>query len=279
MASVVCKTEIPAVNGLEANQMTVGRHMILNCDGDWDKSFDFTKAFVKLDQSSKSTVKIFKAEARSASSFDVDLTLYAAGQFKFPEFILSDGSSDISMGQQQFQVTTVLEKTEDGKPPPPFGPMLPLTLPWPPVYALLLIAFIGSGLAYLIYFLRRRARYKNLIDNLKSHDSSFDADVQFYRGMRRLEKTSYPVAEMEQVFRLYALRTFQVPLFSLNDRQSLNFLNKRRPQFRKYKSDLQKFLSDFEEFNKKPEMTAAERLQLAKRLYRFVDKVSGGVKS
>ncbi len=274
MAAVRCKTEIPAVEGLEANQMSVGRHMILNCEGEFTKAFDFSKAFIKMDENSKNTVRVFKAEARTPDSFDVNLTLYAAGQYQFPDLLLSDGTNEISLGRQQFQVKTVLEKTEDGKPPPPFGPVLPLTLAWPPIYAILFFAVLASGLVFLILSLRRRSRLKRLIDRLKTHDSSIDADVQFYRTMRLLEKSGYPVSEMEEAFRLYALRIFQLPLFDLNNRQSLNFLKKRRPQFKKHRASLQKFLGDFEVLSKKNDLTADDKLQLAKRLYRFVDKMT-----
>ncbi|MBC7420385.1 MAG: hypothetical protein H7328_06610 [Bdellovibrio sp.] len=275
--AVRCKTEIPAIEGLEANQMTVGRHVLINCEGDWDQSFNFTQAFIKLEENQKYVVKVLKAEARSVASFDVDFTFYQPGTYQFQEFILSDGTNEIQLGAQQFQLNSVVEKTADGKPPQPFGPLFPLTIPWPPIYAILLVALLVTGLVNLIYQLRRRARFKRLIDSLKTYDSSVGPDVQFYKTMRNLEKNSYPIDEMEKAFRLYALRVYQIPLFDLNNRQSLNFLRKRRPEIKKQRVVLQKFLGDFEELAIKASgPTAEERLHVAKRLYRFVDNQTVG---
>ncbi len=272
MADVNCKVEIPEVKDLEANQMTVGRHQILACEGDWDKTFDFSKAFVKLEKPQKNIVKIFKAEARTPNSFDVDLTVYTAGTFQFQDFVLSDGTIDISLGPKKFEVISVIEKPADGKPPQPFGPVLPLQLAWPPIYFILLILIIGAAIGFAIYSIRRRARLKTLLDSLRAHDSSLDPDLQFYKSMRVHEKNGYPVEAMEESFKLFILRIYQVPFFQLSRGQSLRFMKKRRRQFSKHRTAVQKFLEEFEELRKNPAAVKLEdRQQLAKRLYRFVD--------
>ena len=185
MSNLSCKSEIPEVKGLEANQMTVGRHLILNCEGDWNKAFDFSKASVKLEANLKNTMKVFKVEARNAEKFDVDMTLYSVGSFEIPDLVLSDGTNEISLGRQQFQLSSVIEKSEDQKPPNPFGPILPLTLSWPAIYAVLFVAVIFSSGLFVIFNLKRRVRFKRLIDTLKTFDSSLDPDVQFYKTIDR----------------------------------------------------------------------------------------------
>ena len=272
MDTVNCHLEMPQVDGLPDNVMTVGRHLILNCQGEWDKTFDFTRANVKLAENQKYLIKVLKAEARSISSFDVEFTLYSAGQIKLPSFILTDGTHEITLGAQQFQVGTMIEKTEDGKPPQPFGPILPLKLVWPPIYLFLSLILILSAITFFVLKLRRRARYKRLIEGLKQYDSTLEPDLQFYKSMRGLEKMQYPLADLENAFRVYALRVFQVPFFDLNPAQSVRFMKKRRPEFKKQRTQVQKFLDEFEELAKRTEtVSSLERAELAKKLYRFVD--------
>src|SRR3989344_2629930 len=100
--------------------------------------------------------KVIKAEARSATIFDVDLVFYSAGEFKFPDMILTDGVIELSLGEQNLTVQTVVKPTEDGKPPEPFGPVVPMPLAWPMAYTLIgvtvLVLMVGVG----VYSLRRR---------------------------------------------------------------------------------------------------------------------------
>lgn len=273
MADITCKSEIPNAEGLPPTALTVGRHIILNCEGQWNKSFDFTKATFKTNPNEKSIVKVLKAEAKSINSFNIDMTLYSAGQYKFPSLDLTDGTNEIVLGPQQFQVTSVLEKTEDGKPPPPFGPILPLKLVWPPIYFILFLILVGTAITLAVLKVRRRIRLKRLIEGLKQHDSPQSPDLQFYKTMRALEKKEYPLDELELTFRTFSLRIYQVPLFELNNGQALRFMKKRRPQFKKQRATVQKFLEEFEELVKRKEtVTKAERNELAKKLYRFIDQ-------
>ena len=44
MEAVNCKLNIPKVEGLADQLLTVGRRLTLACDGAWDKQFNFTEA-------------------------------------------------------------------------------------------------------------------------------------------------------------------------------------------------------------------------------------------
>lgn len=250
MADLKCATDLPKVDGLEDGQMTVGRHQILKCDGDWNKAFDFSKADIKLEEKSKVAVKIFKVEARDTSSFEIDFTLYQSGKFQFPNFILTDGTNEIDLGAQNFDVISVIKPPTDGKPPEPFGPIAPLNLAWPAIYFISLFVVVLTVVAVTFSTVRRRQRYKRLIDGLKQYDSALDPDLQFYRSMRLLEKENYPIAEIEKAFRLYVLRIFQLPVFDLNNGQAIRFMKKRRPQYQKQRAQLKKLFEEFEELGK-----------------------------
>ena len=113
--AISCERQIPNVPGLKDQEITVGRHVFLQCAGDWEKSFQFTQAKMILAENSKFAAKVYKAEARSANQFDVDLVFYSAGEFMFPDLILSDGTNEIHLGEQKFLVQTVLEKAQAEK--------------------------------------------------------------------------------------------------------------------------------------------------------------------
>lgn len=274
MDQVSCRIEIPEVKGLEANEMSVGRHMLMICEGNWDKSFDFSLAQIKLEANNKYLVKVLKAEARSGSEFDLVLTTYVAGEVKFPEMILTDGKLEINLGQRQLQTKSVLQQPQPGQEQQkPFGYVFPLRLQWPALYFILAIAAVVLFLVGLIYQLRRAARFARLIADLKQYNSSLDPDLQFYKGLRALEKQNYPLPELEKAFRLYVLRTFDVPMFVLNQRQIHSFMKKRKSQFKLERQQVDKLLSEFDEIQKKKaELSAPEKLELVNKLYRFVDR-------
>lgn len=273
MDQVSCRLEIPEIEGLKSQEMTVGRHAFLNCEGSWDKAFDFSKAQVKLEDSQKYQIKILKAEARTVNSFELDLTSYVAGPITFPEMILTDGTNEISLGKLSFQVQTVIEKTKDGQPPKPFGYAFPLELQWPVLYTILFVSAVVLFLIGLIYQLQRAARFARLIADIQNYNSPISADLQFYKNLRVLEKQNYPLDEVEKTFRLYVLRSFEVPMFILSNRQINQFFKKRKSIFKNERLQVDKFLSEFEELQKnKKEVSTPEKLELINKLYRFVER-------
>lgn len=277
MDTVNCKIEIPEVKGLETNEMTVGRHVLMICEGSWDKSFDFSNAQIKLEDSHKYALKVLKAEARNTSFFELNATTYVAGDVQFPEMILTDGVHEINLGPQKFQTKSVLNPSPQGQaqePQKPFGFIFPLRLEWPTLYFILAASAVVLFLVGLILQLRRAARFAKLIADLKEYNSSIEPDLQFYKNLRVLEKQDYPISELEKSFRLYVLRTFGVPMFVLNQKQVINFLKKRKPQFKNERQQIDKLLGEFDEISKKKmeEISKEDKQELIQKLYRFVDR-------
>ncbi len=272
MDQVKCTIEVPSVEGLKPSDLTVGRHVILNCEGSWDKLFDFSKAQFKLDENQKFILKIFKAEARDAQSFDVNMTIYSGSSLKFPELVITDGNLEISLGNQNFEVKSVIEAQANSQPPKPYGMILPLRLTWPTLYFVIFGTAIVLFLVGLIWKLRRAARYSRLIADLQNYHSPIAIDLQFYKSLRQAEKSQYPLADLENAFRLFILRTYQVPMFALNNRQIARFFKKRNPLLKNEKKQIEKILSEFEEIqNRKKELTFEEKQELVHKLYRFVE--------
>ncbi len=276
MAELQCDRKISEVHGLKDQELTVGRHLILSCHGEIDASFNIKEAQIQLDEKSKNTVVVLKADFKSPSSIDVDMTFYSAGEFKFPDLILGDGKSEVHLGPQNFKIETILEKKADGKPQEPFGPILPASLTWPALYTLLLIGAFSLFIAGLTAGIIRRLRYKALIAKLKNHDSITLPDLQFYKSLRAAEANAYPIADIEKSFRLYLLRRFQVPAFDLKDRALLSFFKKSHPWLKKQRQEIKKIISDIDLLstaNSKASVASTEQDKklLIQKMYIFVD--------
>ncbi|MGZ3692276.1 MAG: hypothetical protein ACXVAX_12280, partial [Pseudobdellovibrio sp.] len=153
-----CKVSVPEMAGLEADKLTVGRHFELNCKADSLQGFDFSKADFKAEE--KFTIKLFKAESVDTQNFKLNLTLYKTGSVQLTDYILTDGSNEISLMSPPIKMESVLEPPKDGKPQEPFGPILPVTIAIPGIYFLILLGVILiSGLLIFLRY-RKLAYYK-----------------------------------------------------------------------------------------------------------------------
>ena len=265
---IQCERQIPIVTGLKDQEITVGRHVFFACTGDYDKTFNFVNAKVlSTDEKENLKIKIYKAEARSADQFDVGLVFYSAGEFKFNDLIITDGALQISLGEQNFAVQTVIEQSKEGKPPEPFGPVLPMKLAWPLNYFLILLATVLIIVLGLIWNIRKRYRYRQLLAKLKDYESSISPDLQFYKSVRKSEITGLKTSDLENSFRLYILRRFNAPAFDLKDASLLRFIKKNSPWLKKERLEIKKILEDIQSLGD----SESEKKILIKKMYHFVD--------
>lgn len=265
---IQCERQIPSVAGLKDQEITVGRHVFFTCTGDYDKLFNFSSAHVlATNEKDNLKIKIYKAEARSANQFDVDLVFYSAGEFKFNELMITDGTLQISLGEQNFIVQTVIEQSKEGKTPEPFGPVLPLKLSWPVNYFLILLGIILVLVIGIVSGIRKRYRYRQLLAKLKDYESSISPDLQFYKSIRKSEMTGLKTADLENSFRLYILRRFNAPSFDLKNASLLRFIKKNSPWLKKERLEIKKILEDIQSIKD----SDTDKKLLIKKMYHFVD--------
>lgn len=273
MADLNCTTVIPDVPNLKAQQLTVGRHFYLSCQGNWDKSFDFTKAQLISDEQTKYTFKLFKVEARSTDSFEVDLTLYATGQLQFPNMILTDGTLQLSLGPQKFEVTSVLPAPDpkNPEPPKPFGFAIG-QLHWPMAYTFVFAALVLAIIIQAIAVAARSQRWKRLAALVESFDSALDPDNQFYKVIREIEKKNYPITEIEKASKVYILRRFRVPIFDLNLKETVAFIKKHHPQLKEQRRQVFNIVKDIELLRQEKDLTTEQKIKFIQRFYEFIAK-------
>ncbi|AZZ37435.1 hypothetical protein CIK05_11730 [Bdellovibrio sp. qaytius] len=287
MADLKCTTNIPEVQDLKSQELTVGRHFFLSCEGHFDKTFDFTKAQFLTDEKSKFISKLFKAEARSTESFEVDMTLYTAGKVQFPDMIITDGTLQISLGAQNFEVTSVLPKPDPTKQPKngeqqeqpkPFGYAVS-SLHWPMAYTLIFAALVLAMVIQAILLAARSQRWKQLTEVVKAYDSAQAADNQFYKTIRELEKKDYPIVEIEKAAKVYILRRFSVPIFNLDLKETISFIKKRHPQLKEQRRQVYNIVKDIELLAKDPNVTTVQKTKFISRFYEFISKCEATAKA
>lgn len=271
MSEVKCTTLIPDVSDLKPQELTVGRHFFLSCQGQWDKSFDFTKAQFLADEKSKYLFKLFKAEARSTDTFEIDMTLYASGQVQFPDMIISDGTLQLSLGPQQFTVASVLPPPDPQKPEPPqpFGFAVG-SLHWPISYTLIFAALILAIIIQAIMLAARAQRWKRLREVVKSFESVQTPENQFYKTVRALEKKDYPMDDIDRAAKVYILRRFQVPIFDLPLKETVSFIKKNYPQLKEQRRQIYNIIKDLDILKKENQLTTDQKLKFVSRFYEFI---------
>lgn len=290
MGVMNCEMTIPPIEGLKDGAMSVGRHVLLNCKSDAPISpsqFDFTKAQFKLSEAETNKLKLFTVltdapkEAVSGGELQVsqaaiDMTFYYTGPQNISQLVLTDGVNELQLAGPSLNVESVIQPSQDGKPPEPFGPIAPIPISIPAAYFMYAVGVIVLFLAYSIFKAQRLAYYRRLKNKLAQYTSPTAPDTQFYKAIRSAEKKNYPLADLEKAFKLYNLRAYSLPMFDLTNEKVIRYFKRNYPQCKITRLHLQKFLGDFEELNKKSaNLSLEEKNELVKRMYRYVESHKG----
>lgn len=266
-----CRLEIPKVEGLEDNVLTVGREFFLDCRGEFQKierlddwKFSFSDPQMSLG------LHLLRSEFVTKENIKFVVTSYRPGPHSFSPLQLKKSEDVIDLGKVNFEVQSVIQAQEATVEP--FGPMA-IGMGWPmKIWAAL--GLIVVLLAVLVFVkLRRHMQKKTLLEELSRHDSSATplAEVhQHYRKWRREHAFFYspdlnppPVeinqvlAEVNQAFRIYLIRAFKIPALQWSDRLILRELKKyHRVVYDLHGKNINKFLIEIEKAK-----TAGEKLK------------------
>lgn len=276
MGQLSCQTEIVETPGLEANQMTVGRHMTVTCSGDPLSGFNFASARLLEQDAPSMAYRLFKAES-AGSGVKLDMTVYKTGDVNISELVLTDGVNQFQLVAPALKVMSVIKPPEKGqKPQEPYGPVFPVAIAIPPLY------LVSQGLAFVLLIvavvlkIRHAMNLRRLKEGLRKYDSPTAPDTQFYRSVRQSEKNSYNLNELEKAFMLYNVRAYKIPLFELSPRKSLRYFKSQHPQLKKTRIALDRFLTEFNELNKRGDQVSTEaKLELVKKMYGYIETHRG----
>lgn len=252
--------------------LTVGDHVSLLCSGNLGDSFLAGQAVFKTAPSNPYHLKLFKIQKNESAGHSIDMTIYTAGQFKISDFIVTDGVNEIKLNGAELKVESVLKPTEDGKPPEPYGAIFPINMSTPFFYYVALISAIILVCIYSVYRLRRVSYYKKLKNRLAQYSSPVEPDTQFYKAIRIAEKSEYPVDLIEKAFRLYNLRTYQLPMFDLTNEKINKYFRRNFPEHKSARIELLKVLNEIDVIKSRDKsLTFNEKKEFIKKLYRYVE--------
>ncbi len=273
----------------DKEKITVGEHLLLSCTGNISPDFSLNESKLILNQSNKVesnkySLKIFKATPKGDAEFHLDFTIYAPGEYKIGDFILTDGVSEIilsgansgSNSGSNILVESVIKPAVDGKPPEPFGSLFPLNIAIPIYYYLLLVAVLLLAVIYAVFKAKRLSYYRKLKDKLRQYSSAVEPATQFYKAIRTAEKASYPLVAIEKAFRIYNIRAYQLPMFDLPSQRIFKYFKRNFPEYKSTRNNLVKLLDELEEMQKKGNsLTFADKHEFIKKLYRYVEANKG----
>lgn len=258
----------------DKEKITVGEHLLLNCSSSDSAPFALDKATFKLPEEQKYSLKVLRASG-TGKEFTIDYTIYAPGEYKISELILTDGTTELALGGATIKVESVLQPSPDGKPPEAFGPILPIGIHIPLYYYLLLTVLILLVAGFSIYRIRRSMYYKKLKEKLTTHSSPLEPDTQFYRSIRLSEKAGYPLEQIEKAFRLYNLRAYQLPMFDLTNERITKYFRRNFPEQKSTRQNLNKILGEFEALQTHRDLSVADKNEFVKKLHRYVSTHKG----
>jgi hypothetical protein len=205
------------------------------------------------------------------------MTFYRAQELQPTEFVLFDGTNEHQINASVIKIESVLQPSQDGKPPQPYNSIFPVSLSIPLSYFIIVLAAVVLTGLYTFFKVKRLNYYRKLKEKLAVHESPTDPDVQFYRSVRASEKLGYPLLSLEQAFRLFCLRTYDLPMYDLSDEKVIRYFKHNSPSHKTERIQLQKILEEFVALKVQEKNLEFEaKNEFVRKLYRFVEQSKKG---
>lgn len=304
MIELKCNIDIPKVEGLKDQELTVGREFIFVCDGDYTKDLQQDKLeFIKTPEM-KYQIKLLGFEFRSPTQADIKVTSYTPGMVRLPQLQLTDGVQVLNLGDQSFSVVSVIQAPAAGQAPPteggagqsaaaqqpqPFPAMGPIDILIPSLYWTIFGVIVGGLVLSVGFKIVQFILRKNTLERLKAFDSAQTPEQQFHANFRKLQRTNpvffdaevssedaqSVVSETLKYFKTYLTRRYQIPALELSDRLLLKDLKKYHPKaYGEFRSDLEKILKEYSlALKDQNKLTKIDAQNLAHNSRKLVEKL------
>lgn len=282
-----CKIEIPSIDGLLENELTVGREFILHCQGEWPKGFNPDKAQLLVPENAKYALRLKGFEFRDLSTADLKVVSYQVGPVRLDQLQVQSADQIVSLSPLQFELKSVIEQPKDPEQKvEPYGPFGPALIAWPLVYTLILAVVFVALAGWLGTKIYRRQQRKRLLEEMSEHDSSLDPLQQFYQATRALQRKNpvffapqaspqdirEAVNGVDHALRLYLCRHYQIPAFKWNHGTILrDFKARFRIQYKDSGHQLQSLLRELEQARLANQLEVADAHMLLKKSRRWVE--------
>lgn len=289
-----CQVDIPAVEGLQNNELTVGRVFFLRCQSGnetpWPKNIDIEKLQFVLTPEQKYQIKLLGFEFRTGDTADLKVTSYVGGPVDFKNLQVTDQTQAVDLGPVQFKVKSVLEPPKEGQAQvEAYGPMGPASIHFPLVYTVSIVLVIALLTLFIAQKVFRWSQRRRVLARLRQHDAALAPLPQFHQSWRKLrrenpvffgkdfERTHIEGAfdQLNNFLRIFLIRELHVPALEWSDKLILADLRKyHKVVFLEAGPDLKKLLGEFTQGEKnKTTLSAQDILVLSEQTRRCVEKI------
>lgn len=281
-----CELSIPKIDGLNDNELTVGRPLVLQCPITLDANTNIQALKLLQPVEQNYQLQLLKIEKVSSSQVRLLLTSYQTGKHQLSHLSLSDGHFEYPIPDQNIEVISVLEKDQPPKLNGPIGPQLI----WPTLTSLMigLIVFLYLLSVIFLKWFRYRQRVK-LIEKLREHDSAFSPIQQLYQTLRKeqrqssvfykdetsIEENRRLLFELNHAFRLFLTRHYLLPAIEWKNSIFLKELKRLdNKAFEVAGKELKQVLHEFEKAEKDIEkLTKTDFVALIEHARKLCEKL------
>jgi len=265
----------------------VGKIFVLNCEGPWPH-LKSDSVELRLDKEQQYTLKLLKFEFTSPTQAQLTVTSYKAGEHLLKAVQVVDAENSVVLGDLKFTVNSVLDP--QNPPKEPIGPAGPLGLRLPIWYPLTLALIVLAVAGVIFYRWRLRRQKMKLLAGMRLNEYAQDPFFQFYQSARKMQRnyaffSGAPMGdedgvrfaqELDQAFKVYLARVFQIPTLAWSERKILADLKRNWPDFHaEFRLEIRKDLAELSRAMKAGKaITVKDCQQLFELLRKRVDQIN-----
>ncbi len=219
-------------------------------------------------------------------SGDFVVTSYKPGKYKDIAFkLVGADKKEIAVNKMNWEVSSVLtQQNKNG-----FGPTAPLTLGMPWFYWLSIIAIVATVLSLIALKVFFFLKWQKQVKEMKSHATALGPVNQFYKDIRGLHshyktESDQPLSlvlmkeywvALEEKFKLYLVRQFEVPAYALSNNKILSKVKKKWQKYwnPKLNGKLKRILAEFKKGNSANALNMNDISQMEKICQEFIEQI------
>ncbi len=256
-------------NGSQLDGLTVGARFGWKCHGDipieWAAEQVPTLVFPKPEDSY--SLAILKVVKQSPNDVFYEVTGYKPGQHA-PEYVrVLQGKG--TPGEIGFEATapkwTIASVIDPKQPPQAFPSLGPWSLSLPVWFMVSVGLVLLLLILIIVRIVRKYTQRRRVLEELARHKTALPPLHQFYKDARNLRRRMHAAktredlqsisTDLNQEFRLYVLRRFQIPTLEWSNAAILRDLRKRHRQvFEAARDPLKRTLRELERLNRRKEI-------------------------